>query len=123
MVVLVPRVEVGDFLSGRLHFDDNLDVGEDDDDDGQDEAEEEDGHDKALASHRGLGQPPVKCAGGAEWFWSVAAPAHKRHGGPEGCVQPDKEKAHHGMTPLNPCTCKFQRDINIQLQETTVVYF
>lgn len=52
-------VKVGNLLCGGFHFEDDHDVGEDDDAGGEDEAEEKDGHDEALARHGGLGQPPV----------------------------------------------------------------
>lgn len=88
MAVPDAGIKVRDLLRRGFHFEDDHDIGKDDDAGGEDEAEEKDGHDKALARHGGLGQPPVQCARGAKGLRGVAAPAHQGHGGPERRIRP-----------------------------------
>lgn len=96
-------VKVGNLLCGGLDLEDDHDIGEDNDACGEDETEEQDGHDEALAGHGGLGQPPVQRAGGPEGLRGIASPADQGHGGPETCVQPHKGQAQEGVVAFQPC--------------------
>lgn len=87
----------------RLDLVDDHNVRVDNDSCRKDETEDQDGHDKGLARHRGLRQPPVQGAGCPKWFWGVVSPTHQWHGGPEACVEPHKHQAEEGMVPLQPC--------------------
>lgn len=100
MAVSDPRIEVGNLLCRRLDLEDDHDIGEDDDACGEDQTEEQDGHDEGLAGNRGLCQPPVQCAGGAKGLRGVAPPANQRHGGPESCIHPHKGQAQEGVVAL-----------------------
>ena len=105
VAAFVPGVVVGDLLGGRLDSEDDLDVGEDDDDGGEDEAAEEDAQDEGPARQGRLRQPPVQSAGGAEGLRGVVSPAHQRHGRPERRVEPDEHQGEEGVTPLQPSPC------------------
>lgn len=100
MAVSDPRIEVGNLLCRRLDLKDDHDIGKDNDACGEDQTEEQDGHDEGLAGDRGLCQPPVQCAGGAKGLRSVAPPADQRHGGPESGIHPHKGQAQEGVVAL-----------------------
>lgn len=104
VLVLILCVEMRDFFGWGFYLEDDHDIREDDDAGGEDEAEEEHAHNKALARYRSLGQPPVQRAGGAEWLRCIVAPAYHWHGGPEGSVDPRENQSEKGMTPFEPCT-------------------
>lgn len=59
VVISEAGVKVGNLLCRRLDLEDDHDVGEDNDACREDETEEKDGHDEALAGYRGLCKPPV----------------------------------------------------------------
>lgn len=104
VAVIDAGVKMRDLLCGGLDLEDDHDVGEDYDASGEDETEEQDGHDKALTRHGGLRQPPVQGAGGPKGFWGVVSPANQWHGGPEGCIHPHKSQAQESMVAFKPCT-------------------
>lgn len=104
MAVIDAGVKVRDLFRRGLDLEDDHDVGEDYNAGGEDETEEQDGHDEALAGHGGLRQPPVQGAGGPEGLWGVVSPADQGHGGPEGCIHPHKGQAQEGVVAFKPCT-------------------
>lgn len=105
MPVFVPGVKSGHLLGRRFDFADDLDIGKDDNADGEDEAKEEDTRDKTLARDGCLGQPPVHGAGGAKRLGGVAPPTQQWHGGPEDGIYPDEYQCQEGMLPLQPGSC------------------